>query len=163
MKFSFIEPWWKRPRISITGDLPEEMMVLTQEIARKSSQSEALRYAYDILSKKYRGYRILTFLRLDRLFITDIETLWQKKGFLHCHHINYLFRVVLIASGKFAPEDIEARWTQVWLFSPHQYLVITLESGEKVEADLWGKIYGIPFGSHAHGFQSGSFFATITK
>lgn len=163
MKFSFIDPWVKRPMILAPEDLPEEMIFLAQEIAKQPTQREALRCAYDALSKKYRGYRILTFLRLDRFFITDIDTLWQKSGFLHCNHMNYLLRIILVMSGKFAPEAIEAHWTQIWIFSPHQYLVITLESGEEVEIDLWGKVYGVPFGSHAHGFHGGSFFARIAK
>lgn len=139
-------------------NLPEEMKVVAQEMARKSSQAEALHSAYDVLSVKYRGYRVLTFLRLDRFFITDIDTLWQKNGFLHCHHMNYLLRTLLVASGKFMPEAVEAHWTQIWLFSPHQYVVVTLETGEQVEVDLWGKAYGIPFGGHAHGFHGGTLF-----
>ncbi len=163
MKFSFADPWLKRSGTVAPENLPEEMRVLAQEIAKRPNQREALQYAYDALSKKYRGYRVLTFLRLDRFFITDIDTLWQKNGFLHCHHMNYLLRTLLLASGQFTPEAIEARWTQIWLFSPHQYVVVTLETGEQVEVDLWGKAYGIPFGGHAHGFQSGSFFAKIAK
>lgn len=161
MKFSFIDPWLKRLPILAFGNLPEEMKVLVQEIAKRPNQKEALRYAYDALSEKYRGYRMLTFLRLDRFLITDVETLWQKDGFLHCNHMNYLLRTLLVASGKFTFEDIEARWTQIWFFSSHQYLVISLETGEKVEIDLWGRAYSIPFGSHAHGLQGGSFFAKI--
>ncbi len=141
--------------------LPEEMRVLAQEIANQPSQAVALRYAYDALSKRYRGYRLLTFLRLDRFLMSDIDELWKKDGFLHCHHMNYLLRTLLLASGKFALEEIEARWTQIWLFSPHQYLAVTLENGSVVETDLWGRVYGIPFGCHAHGLQSGSFFARI--
>ncbi len=161
MKFSFIDPWMKRPLIPGVGDLPEEMRNLAQEMARKSSQSESLLFAYDVLSRKYRGYRILTFLRLDRLSVTNIETLWNIRGFLHCHHMNYLLRTLLLASGKFQPDDIEVKWTQIWFLSPHQYLVITLDNGERVDIDLWGRVYRIPFGSHAHGFQGGSFFAKI--
>ena len=161
MKFSFADPWLRRPSTVVSVNLPEEMKVLAQEIAKRPNQREALQYVYDALSEKYRGYRILTFMRLDRFLITEIGKLWRIQGFLHCNHMNYLRRTLLLASGKFAPEAIEARWTQIWLFSPHQYLIITLENGERVEVDLWGRVYGIPFGSHAHGFQGGSFFAKI--
>lgn len=163
MKFSFANPWMNRSRTVVPENLPEEMKALAQEIAKRSNQREALQYVYDALSEKYRGYRILTFLRLDRWFVSDLAMLWGIKGFLHCHQMNYLLRVLLIASGQFTPEAITVKWTQVWFVSPHQYLVVTLENGEKIEVDLWGKTYGVPFGSHAHGFQSGSFFAKIAK
>lgn len=163
MKFSFIDPWLRRPPVLMVESLPEEMKVLAQEIAKRPNQIEALRYAYEALSQKYRGYRILTFLRLDRFFVVDVDTLWQKKGFLHCNHMNYLLRTLLVASGKFTLEAFEARWTQIWLFSPHQYVVITLENDKQVEVDLWGRVYGIPFGNHAHGLQGGSLFARIEE
>lgn len=159
--FHFLDPWFKRPSSIPFDQLSEEMRNLAEEIGSQPSQEAVLRCAYDALSKKYRGYRLLTLLRLDRLFITRVDTLWQKNGFLHCNHMNYLLRTLLVASGKFMPEAIESKWTQIWFFSPHQYLVITLEGGEEVEVDLWGRAYGISFGSHAHGFQSGSFFAKI--
>lgn len=151
----------KQPRVFGRENLPEGMKVLADEMARMSTQEEVVRFVYEALTKKYRGYRVLTFLRLDQLCITDIETLWGIQGFLHCHHMNYLLRTLLLSNGQFAPEDIEARWTDVWFVSPHQYLVIHLKNGERVEVDLWAKVYGIPFGKHAHGFQSGSFFAKI--
>jgi len=151
----------KQPGVLAPDALPEEMQALAQEIAKQASQEAALRYTYEALGKKYRGYRVLTFLRMDRLFITDIGTLWKKQGFLHCHHMNYLLRTLLVASGQFAPEDIDVCWTQIWFFSPHQYLVATLKNGEKRAIDLWARAYGIPFGKHAHGFQGGSFLAKI--
>ncbi|MFZ3032364.1 MAG: hypothetical protein WA082_05030 [Candidatus Moraniibacteriota bacterium] len=161
--FRFLDPWFKRPAVIPLDQLPEEMKSLAREIGNQLSQEAALRYAYDVLLRRYHGYRMLTFLRLDRFLITDIDTLWQKQGFLHCNQTSYLLRTFLVASGKFVPEAIESKWTQIWFFSPHQYLVITLEGGKEVEVDLWGRAYGIPFGSHAHGFQSGSFFARIEE
>lgn len=160
MKFSIVDPYLKKSGVVAREDLPEEMKALVAEMTGMSDQETALRFAYEALSQKYRGYRLLTFLRLDRLCITSIEALWNIRGFLHCHHINYLLRTLLLASGQFQPNDIEARWTQIWFISPHQYLVVTLESGTKVEVDLWARAYSIPFGTHAHGFESGSLMAS---
>ena len=160
LRFHWIDPYLKKPGVVAREDLPEGMKVLADEIATKDSQEEALRCAYESLAKKYRGYRALTYLRLDRLWITDMETLWCMQGFLHCHQMNYLFRTLLVASGKFQPDDIEACWTQIWFCSPHQYLVVTLGNSAKVEVDLWARVYGIPFGNHAHGFQSGTLTAS---
>lgn len=159
--FGITDPFLRRPPTLSFEYLPGEMKVLAREIAVQASEEEALRYAYEALSKKYRGYRLWTFLRVDRLFITDTETLWEKGGFIHCHHMNYLLRTLLLASGQFAPEDVAVCWTRIWFFSPHQYLVVTLKNGTRAEVDLWAKAYGIPFGKHAHGFQSGSLFARM--
>ncbi len=159
----FLNPWLTRSSVAPLHLLPHEMQMLAQTIGAQSTQEAALRYVYDVLAKKYRGYRMLTFLRLDRLFLSDIETLWNIQGFLQCHHMNYLLRTLLVASGQFQPEDIEARWTYIWFVSPHQYLVATLSDGQRIEVDLWGRVYGIPFGSHAHGFQSGSLQALSMK
>lgn len=156
-------PFFKHGAAADVAWLPEGMRALAQEIAAQPDQAGALRFAYEALAKKYRGYRSLTFLRLDRLFIRDIATLWKIRGFLHCHHINYLLRTLLMASGRFSAHDLVTNWTQVWFFSPHEYLVVHLKNGEAVNVDLWAKVYGITFGHYAHGFQSGSFFARIEK
>ncbi len=162
MKTSFhiIDPWLNQPAIVPLANLPEEMQSLVHEITHATDQKEALHHVYDLLTSKYRGYRILTFLRLDRLCITDLATLWGIKGFLHCHQMNYLFRTILLASRQFDPEDITAHWTHIWFVSPHQYLSVHLRSGETLTIDLWAKAYGISFGDYAHGFHAGSIFAS---
>lgn len=116
------------------------------------NQEECLKKTYEILSTKYRGYRIKTYTRLFDIFERDIEKLWNKEGFLHCTNINYLMRVLLMRSGCFTEDDIRIRWTQIWLISPHQYLQVRI--GNKwIDVDIWARAYGIPFGDHAHGFH----------
>lgn len=154
--FRIIDPFLTRPPVMTLENLPEEIKSLVNEIAQIEDQQTAVRYAYDALSKKYRGFRLFTFLRPDRFFITNLSVLWKKTGFLHCNHLNYLLRTILVASKKFSPENIEARWTQIWFFSPHQYLVFHLKNGATLSVDLWGKVYGIPFGKYASGLHSGS-------
>lgn len=153
--FRIIDPFLARPPVVAFDNLPEEMRLLANEIAQRGDQMTAVRYAYEALAKKYRGFRIYTFIRLDRFFITDLATLWKISGFLHCNHLNYLLRTLIVASKKFTENDIEVCWTQIWFFSPHQYLVFHLKNGESLNVDLWGKVYSIPFGTYAHGFQAG--------
>lgn len=155
--FSIIDLWRERCRVVEFQYLPEEMQNIAKDVAEVKSQQEAVRRVYDILAAKYRGYRLLTFLRPDRLFLHTLDDLWGIRGFLHCHHLNYLFRTLLVVSGKFSSADIHTRWTWIWFFSPHQYLEIYLKDGGKIiRVDLWGKAYGIPFGEYAHGFHAGS-------
>jgi hypothetical protein len=158
-RFRKIDPFLKRPITVCYEQLPQEMRSLVDEMMTMADQEEVIRYAYNALVQKYRGYRLLTFLRVDRFFVTDVETLWRKQGFLHCHQLNYFLRTLLIASGTFSSVDIEARWTNIWFCSPHQYLVVHLRSGEVLYVDVWSYAYGIPFGAYAHGFQGGSPFA----
>jgi hypothetical protein len=163
MRFCFIDLYLKKPPVVAREYLPAGMKILVDEMVTKGSQEEMIYFVYESLAKKYRGYRTLTYLRLDRLWITDAEALWRIQGFLHCHHMNYLLRTLLVAGGKFAPEVIETRWTHIWFLSPHQYLSVLLSNGKKVAVDLWARAYGVPFGEYAHGFQSGSLFAKIEK
>lgn len=158
VKFRLTDPWKKCPATAPNEALPVEMQQLVAEVAHCEEQDKALHMAYEALSKRYEGYRILTALRLDRFFIRSLEKLWQLQGFLHCHHMNYLLRTVLVASGKFTPSDIEACWTQIWFFSPHQYLKAHMHDGKVCEVDLWGKAYGIHLGEHAHGLHGGTIF-----
>lgn len=161
--FHFLDPWISHPAIPSIENLPQELMFLVSEVSKIDDQEMAVRYVYDELTKKYRGSRLLTFLRLDRFFITNLDTLWKNDGFLHCNHLNLLFRTILVASGKFSPEDITTHWTHIWFFSPHQYIDIRLNNSKILSIDLWGKVYGIPFGEHAYGFQSGNLFCHISK
>lgn len=162
-KFRLIDPWTTYPPVLPLEALPQSMQVVVAAIKNQPDQETALRYAYEALGQKYIGYRTLTFLRLDRFLVRSLEKLWSLHGFLHCHHMNYLLRTILVASEKFAPKDIEACWTQIWLFSPHQYLKVHLHSGEMLEVDLWGKNHGIRLGDHAHGLHSGSVFTQRNK
>lgn len=130
-------------------------------IAQQLDQEKALQVAFEIITKKYQSYRVLTFLRLDCLLRHDVNWLWEKRGFLHCHHMNYLLRLLLVKSGWFTNEVVQTCWTQIWLFSPHQYLKVSLDDGRTLEVDPWGRDYGILFGSHAHGLQGGTIFRSI--
>ena len=93
--------------------------------------------------------------KLFDLFNVDIDTIWSKSGFLHCTNMNYLMKILLLGSLKFDEKDIEFRWTLIHCYSPHEYLRIRVRDKEWLDIDLWGKVYGIKFGSHAHGFNSG--------
>jgi hypothetical protein len=136
---------------------------LEQEIAKLKegeSQEEIIRKAYELLTQKYRGYRIKTLTRLPELFDVDVEHLWARRGFLHRTNMNYLMKLVLVGTGRFASEDIQARWTAIHYCSPHQYLKIRIEAGW-IAVDVWGRAYGIPFGGYAHGLHAGSMTSVL--
>ena len=134
----------------IQQDLPQVI-----ENLKKAQSKEACLYtAYEVLTTKYRGYRGKTYLYLADLFITNIDKLWSKNGFLHCTNLNKLLKTLLVASGWFTEEEVKSKWALIWYVSPHQYLRIKLGKGHYMNIDMWGKVYGIPFGGYAHGFNT---------
>lgn len=132
--------------------LPTEIQVTINDLKKSNTKEECLKQAYEIMNKKYRGYRIKTYTRLFDLFTTDIKKLWSRSGFLHCTNINYVMRVLLIKSGHFQESDIRLKWTLIWYMSPHQYLQIKV-ANKWIDIDIWAYAYGIKFGDHAHGFH----------
>ncbi len=137
--------------------IPRGMQDVVDVLKESKTKMECLRRAYDILSERYHGHRFKTYTHLSELFSSDLLLLWNRRGFLHCTNLNYLLKILLVKSELFKDEDIYFRWTAIWFISPHQYVTVKINEADKVNVDLWGKIYGIPFGEYAHGARSGSF------
>ena len=53
------------------------------ELKVTGSKEECLRIAYDILTSRFHGKRIKTYLKLHYLFIRDPEKLWKSTDFLN--------------------------------------------------------------------------------
>lgn len=141
--------FWK---VMIPNKLPESMQDIVTQLKKSENKEVCLRKAYNILSKKYRGCRFYTYLKFFDLFITDVNRLWKKNGCLHCTHLNYLLRVLLIKSGFFKEEDIKLKLTLIYYVSIHQYLNIRINNDKFIDVDLWGNANGIKFGYYTHGF-----------
>ncbi len=120
-----------------------------------NNKEECVEKAYELVTRKYRGYRIKTYTNLFSIFLNDIEKLWRRTGFMHCTQINSVIEQLLIASGHFTNGDIRKRWTQIWLFSPHQFLQIQINNNKWINVDAWSHPFGISLGDYAHGFHSG--------
>lgn len=135
-------------------NIPEAMQKEIDILRATKSKSECLRACYDFMNTKYRGSRIKTITRLFELPEANLDTLWAKNGFLHCTTLNYLMQVCLIKSGHFTAADISFHWTHVNYLSPHQYLKVRVAKDTLVDVDIWGSVYGVKFGDHAHGFHT---------
>jgi|SRR5581483_6559750 len=140
--------------VPIPQNLPAALEAAIVQLKESKDQTDCLQKAYQLLTTKYHGRRVKTYLRIFDLFFADINELWERNGFLHCTNMNYLLRVLLVKSGFFKDEDITARWTLIWYMSPHQYLVVRLATGKNISVDMWSKSYGIALGNYAHGFNS---------
>ncbi|NMB48590.1 hypothetical protein GYA13_04080 [Candidatus Kuenenbacteria bacterium] len=137
----------------IPEKLPAEMEKIVQELKQVSGQNECLEKVFQVITARYRGFRFRTYTRIHEAFHSDLERLWSKKGFMHCHVMNYLLRVFLVKSGWFVDEDIELKYSLVWYISPHQYLQIRMKDGRRVKVDPWNAYYGKKLGDWAHGFH----------
>ena len=136
----------------IPNQLPDEMRDVIAELKKSSDKEDCLGLAYEILNKKYRGYRVKTYTKFFDIFSKDTAKIWQKNEFLHCTNINYVLRTLLIKSGYFNENEIKIKWALVWYISPHQYLQIKVNN-HWVNIDIWGKIFGIKFGDYSRGFH----------
>lgn len=142
-------------RTPLPQESPEKMHPALADLQRSKDQMDCLHKTYNLLTKKYRGYRVKTYTRIFDIFEKNLGILWNKTGFLHCTNINYIMRFLLIQSGFFKEKDIRTKWTLLWYISPHQYLQIRINT-TWVNIDVWAYTYGIRFGDYAHGFHSRS-------
>ena len=125
-----------------------------KKIQATSTKEEALKKTYNILTKKYHGGRLSSWLKFLDLFKNDPKKIWQRSGFLHCINANKILREILTKSGKFKKNEIKTKWTLLWYISPHQYLKVKVEKNKWINIDLWAKKYGVTFGDYAHGFHT---------
>lgn len=129
------------------------MEKIVEELKQATGKEECLRRAYEIMIKRYRGFRFRTYIQIHKAFHSDLERLWNKKGFMHCHVMNFLLRVLLIKSGWFSEDDIELKYSLVWYISPHQYLRVRVGENKFINVDVWNAFYGKKFGDYARGFH----------
>lgn len=140
-------------RTPLPVEMPSEVMEIVDDLKKSPGKEDCLRKVYFLLSSKYQGARVKTYLKLPLVFKKDVCFLWNQDGFLHCTNINYLARILLIESGFFKEEDIVLKWTLVWYISPHQYLRVKMIDDEFINVDIWAKNYKIEFGDYARGFK----------
>lgn len=134
-------------------ELTPEIEVIVSKVKETKDKNEALKLAFDLLSEKYCGGMWGTYIKLHKLFRTDVKKISSKPGYYQCTTLNYLMRIVLVGSGFFEDSDIHQKKSLIWHVSPHQYLRVKINEKEFVNVDLWAKRYGIEFGDYARGFH----------
>jgi len=136
----------------IPRKIPQSMQKAIETLKKCKNKKECLTKAYVIVTNRYHGHRLTTYTRGYRLFYTNIDWLWKNKGFLHCNHMNFILRILLVKSGHFKESEIQLKWTVVWYVTPHQYLRIKMNDGF-IYIDPWGFDHDVPFGCYAFGFK----------
>src|SRR5581483_3051925 len=88
-------------------------------------QLSYLRAVYDFILDKtlhqWEHTRGKAALRWHRLFVKNLDEIWQAKDFVYCYAINFAAYALLANSKFFKPEDVEVRHV-FFNFVPHQYL-----------------------------------------
>ncbi len=140
-------------KLPIPDKIPDAMQKIAEELGRSVNKEDCLKRAYEIMTQKFRGYRFRTYIKIHLAFEADLEKLWARAGFMHCHTMNYLLRVLLIKSGWFDDLDIQFGYSLVWYVSPHQYLCVRVGDDQYINVDVWNHHYGKKFGDYARGFH----------
>jgi hypothetical protein len=138
----------KEPIPDITNP---SLLASIEELKNCSSVEHAMKSALEILASKFKSKRLETYLLLNLFFEKDPNKLWERTGFMHCTHQNFLFRVLLVRSGWLREEQIELAYSLVYWVSPHQFLKIKLPH-DTVAIDPWNYIFGAAYGKYAIGF-----------
>lgn len=138
-KFFFENLGWKS---RIKGRLPkkvnEDMHKFGKECKTKEDVlDKVIHYELKRFYSKY--YQYVTEFVL--FYQNNIEHLWKKKGFLHCHQQNLILRYLLLETGRFTEDDIKIRETICYI-GLHQYLQIRVEANKWINVDPFGMRLG---------------------
>lgn len=122
-----------------------------EQVRKTRSVEEAMQKAVDILKAKYKAKRFETYLKYPRILEKDPNKLWKRSGFMHCPQQNYLFRILMVKSGKLRDSEIELGYSLVWHVSPHQFLKVHTPK-RTLAVDPWNYELGAMIGKYASGF-----------
>jgi hypothetical protein len=88
------------------------------------------------------------------LFRRNIDKIWHQKGYNQsCNVLNFVFKTMIIKSGRFTEKEVQEKLTWVKL-SIHQYLEIKMKDGSIVYVDPWGYLSGrTKLGQYASGIN----------
>lgn len=138
--------------------IPQGMEEKIKEYSKSGDKRKFLDKSFDYLTKRYKVSRLRFLASWLSLNQTDVNTLWNKKGFIYCTQLNYLMRVMLVRSGLFTDNDIELKKSNTWYLFPHQYLKIRLSKKDSINVDPWAFYFGVKYEHFAHGFHAGRIF-----
>ncbi|MBW3019451.1 hypothetical protein KY329_04690 [Candidatus Woesearchaeota archaeon] len=134
-----------RPKVTY---VPKTMQAKINQLKKKyPAKKKYAKAAYDFLTKKNHGGQ-LTLQRLGLVFL-GLDKAWKRDGYLPCNQLAYLYYVFITESKMFSKKDIWFATTSV-NFCIHRYVKLRIDH-KVYDVDLWGEVYGIPFGEHAAG------------
>lgn len=147
-----VTPFMGFGRFSLPHHLPQEVIDAIAELERNAETPEAyLTSAYNFVVSRWHAGRFATVRYAPLAFRTDISAIWHQPGYAHCNTQNYILFLLLAGSSFFKPTDI--RPTCVFFnFFIHQYLQVTVPSGQIAVDPAGASIRGIPLGGRIEFF-----------
>jgi len=133
--------------------LPLEMKTKILELENQfQNQLSFLQAVYNVVQDKalnqWQHTRFKAAFYLPKLFVNNLEKIWQTEGFIYCNAINFVGFSMFANSKFFTAKDIKIKY--VFLnFVVHQYLQVKV--GENwIDFDPAGSgIRNKPLGTHA--------------
>lgn len=133
---------------TIPDKIPAEMQKVIDKFNNESSDNlDFLKKAYDFVDARYTSPTKEYLRQPGKLFVKDIDTIWNTPGYSPCDKQNYLVKVMLVKSGRFNESDVKLMLASCGM-TPHYYLRVKLNSNY-LDIDMWGAEHNYPFGSHA--------------
>lgn len=128
-------------KINVPEEVKKDFMGTVKELSEDyPCDLELLQAALDVLKERYTTIRYQTHFMFWIVFRKDIDKIWSQKGKNQaCNVLNFLFKTMLVKSGRFPEERVRQRRIK---YSVHQYLEIELKDGSVIYADPWGYIAG---------------------
>jgi hypothetical protein len=128
-------------------NLPDEIRNVIADLESKSqNQLEFVEAVYNFVLTRWQHSRGKAAIMIPRLFKKDLVEIWNTKGFIYCHTMNFIVNTLLANSKYFKASDVKVR--HIFLnFVPHQYLQVNI-GGKWTYVDPAGAgIRGLPVGN----------------
>lgn len=130
-------------RLPLQGNPPQEMIDKAKEFDKLSkTKLELVENVYHFVNNSYSS-PIRQYLREPtKIFMKDIETIWQLKGsYMPSHIQNEMVKRMLLITERFSEEDFIT--TQGWCeISPHTVLFVKVDYNKTVAVDTWLSDHG---------------------
>ena len=123
--------------------IPKDMQMTIDQLRLDShSKEEYLQNTYLAITAKYQSEFGGMWKYFPLHFETSWQKIWQRKGYIPCHHFAHLMRIFLVKSGMFNDNDIKFK-ISIYDWCVHQYCVVKVNG-------IW-----IPVGvCHYHPFSN---------
>lgn len=134
-------------RDKLPNKLPKEFQIAINKIRLSSkNKKDFAKKIYNYLVKRFHGEPGRVWNDFEFLFVKNINRIWNRK-LLHCHQLNYLYRIALVKSKWFKEKEIKIVHT-ICLLNIHQYLKINIGriKDKWVKVDLFAKSMNYNFG-----------------
>jgi hypothetical protein len=127
----------------------EDIKILSEQNPEDVDFIESI---YHNITKKFKGKKLCFIRYFTKNFIFNPKKILSlENDCLPCQQYNKLFQSYLLSSGRFTKDQIKTQFTnKLPKVLIHVYTEVTLKDNTKINVDLWGKDFGVPFNKTIH-------------